>query len=122
MNGNNNQSIPPFKYVKRVLGMCFPFHNFMLFCVKFFVQQIYVIINLYVLLIMEVFTRIIIFFSLNNLYKKKSLCTCDELSNGCSSYKDQILGVWVILTPKYVSFISCILEMFCMVCGCCTGL
>jgi hypothetical protein len=70
MNGDNNQSIPPFKYVQGVLGMCFPFHNFMLFCIKFFVQQIYGIINLYVLLIMEVFTRIIIFFPLNNLYKK----------------------------------------------------
>jgi hypothetical protein len=61
MNGDNNQSIPPFKYEKRVLSMGFPFHNFMLFCVKFFVQQIYVIINLYVLLIMEVFTKIVIY-------------------------------------------------------------
>jgi len=73
MNGDNNQSIPPFKCVKGVLGMCFPFHNFMLFCVKFFVQQIYVVVNLYVLLIMEVFTTIIIYlFPEQSIYIKKS--------------------------------------------------
>jgi hypothetical protein len=36
---------------------------------------------------------------------------CDELSIGCSPPKNQILSTWVILAQKYVSFISCIVNV-----------
>jgi hypothetical protein len=39
-------------------------------------------------------------------HKTKFLNGCDELSNGCGPYKDQVLGVFITLTQKYVSFIS----------------
>lgn len=39
----------------------------------------------------------------------KFLDVCDELSNGCNLVKDQVLSVWVILSQKHISFISCIL-------------
>jgi len=60
-------------------------------------------------------------FFMNNTHKAKSLGTCDELPNGCSPHKDQILGAWVIPTQKYVNSIFCIIQVFFMVCGCCVG-
>jgi hypothetical protein len=45
---------------------------------------------------------------------------CDELSVGCSPHKNQILGTWMILAQNYVSFISCIVNVFYDVCAYCT--
>jgi hypothetical protein len=59
------------------------------------------------------------FFFMNNPYKTKLLGMCDEFPNECNPHKDQVLGTWAILAQKYVSFISCILQVFCMMCGCC---
>lgn len=44
----------------------------------------------------------------------RSLGTCGELLIGCC----QVLSVWVFLAQKHVSFISCIVQMFCMVYRC----
>jgi hypothetical protein len=59
---------------------------------------------------------------MSNPHKTKSLNVCDEFLNGCNLYKDQVLNACVILTQKYISFISCILQVFYMVYGCCVGL
>lgn len=52
----------------------------------------------------------------------KSLNACDELLNECSPYKDQDLGVSVILGQKYVGFIFYIFQVFCLMCECCVRL
>jgi hypothetical protein len=48
----------------------------------------------------------------------RSLGMCGQLIIGCY----QVLNVWVILAQKHVSFISCIVQMFCMVYGCYGGI
>ncbi len=37
-------------------------------------------------------------FLVSDPHKTKCLRTCDELPKRCNSHKDQVLGVWVILT------------------------
>ncbi len=46
---------------------------------------------------MKVFTKINFRVFMNNPHKTMLLNTCDELFNGCGSYKDQNLSLWVIL-------------------------
>ncbi len=56
-------------------------------------------------------------FLVNDLHKTIFSNACDELPSGCSSRKEQVLSVWVILAQNYVNFIPYILQVFCMVCG-----
>jgi hypothetical protein len=55
-------------------------------------------------------------FEVENGEPCKALNQVHVMSIGCSPCKDQTLGVWVILVKKQVSFISCFVQVFCMVC------
>jgi hypothetical protein len=56
-------------------------------------------------------------FLVNDPHKTKFSNACDELPSGCSSHKEKVLSVWVILAQKYVNFIPYVFQVFCIVCG-----
>jgi len=37
-------------------------------------------------------------------------------------YKDQVLGMWVVLDPHHVNLIFCIIQIFFTMCGCCVNM